>query len=56
MIKIFVQSLHQNSYFQLIGFGSNFRAYSNKPEEYNMNNIKKTLSESINSLLEIKVI
>ena len=39
-LKIFLHSLPYNAYFQLIGFGSNFKKYSEIPEEYSPLNIK----------------
>ena len=44
-LKIFMQSLSKGSYYQLIGFGSNFKAYSEKPLLYNKENVKKTINE-----------
>ena len=42
-LVLFIQSLPQNSYFQLIGFGTNFRKYNESPIEYNIDNVKKIL-------------
>ena len=40
-LLIFIQSLPKNSYFQIIGFGSNFKKYNEYPVEYNINNINE---------------
>ena len=40
-LLIFVQSLPPGSYFQLIGFGSTFKKYNEKPIEYNTKNIEE---------------
>ena len=48
-LVLFIQSLPQKSYFQLIGFGTNFRKYNESPIEYNKDNVKKIL-EVINGL------
>ena len=48
-LLIFLQSLNQNFYFQLIGFGSDYEYYSNEPLEYNKENIKN-LMEKIKKL------
>ena len=37
---IFIQSLPKDSYFQIIGFGSDFEKYNKSPVEYNEKNIK----------------
>ena len=42
-ILIFLQSLPKGSYFQLIGFGSNFKKINDKPLEYNKENVKNTM-------------
>ena len=42
-ILIFLQSLPKGSYFQLIGFGSNFKKINDKPVEYNKENVKNTI-------------
>ena len=47
-LLIFIQSLPQKSYFQIIGFGSDFKKYNELPVEYNNKNIeeiKKTIKE-----------
>ena len=48
-LLLFLQSLDQNCYFQLIGFGSNYQYYSDKPLEYNKTNIQN-LMEIIKNL------
>ena len=42
-IMIFLQSLTKGSYFQLIGFGSQFKKINQKPVEYNKENVKNTM-------------
>ena len=42
-ILIFLQSLPKGSYFQLIGFGSDFKKINDKPVEYNKENVKNTM-------------
>ena len=37
---LLIQSWPLNSYFQLIGFGSNFKKYNEKAVEYNIENIE----------------
>ena len=48
-LLLFLQSLNQKSYFQLVGFGSNYEYFSEKPLEYNKTNIKN-LMDIIKSL------
>ena len=48
-LNLFIQSLPPKSYFQLIGFGSNFRKYNPIPMEYNKENVKDIISQ-INGL------
>ena len=48
-LTLFIQSLPAKSFFQLIGFGSNFHKYNNTPVEYNKENVKNILS-TINAL------
>ena len=48
-LELFLQSLPANSYYQLIGFGSNFKKYDESPKEYTKENIQKSL-EIIKSL------
>ena len=43
-LLLFLQSLNENCYFQLIGFGSDFEFYSEKPLEYNKENIKNIMN------------
>ena len=42
---IFIQSLPKDSYFQIIGFGSDFEKYNKSPVEYNDKNIKETMEK-----------
>ena len=47
-LLLFIQSLPENSYFQLIGFGSDFKKYNVEPVIYNkenVNNIIKIINE-----------
>ena len=39
-LLLFLQSLPAGSYYQIIGFGTDFEAYDKKPKEYNQKNIK----------------
>ena len=48
-LALFMQSLPQKSYFQLIGFGTDFKKYNEKPIEYNKENVKLIL-ETIKGL------
>ena len=48
-LALFMQSLPQKSYFQLIGFGTDFKKYNEKPIEYNKENVKSIL-ETIKGL------
>ena len=41
----FMQSLPKNSYFQLIGFGSNVEFINENPVEYTEDNVKKTIKK-----------
>ena len=42
-LLLFLQSLNENCYFQLIGFGSDFQFFSDKPLEYNKENVKNLM-------------
>ena len=42
-LQLFIRSLPAGSYYQIIGFGSDFRKYDEIPKEYNKENINKTL-------------
>ena len=42
-LLLFLQSLNVNSYIQLIGFGSDFKFFSDKPLEYNKENVKNVM-------------
>ena len=46
---MFIQSLPKESYFQLIGFGSDFKKYNEEPVIYNKENVKNIIN-IINSL------
>ena len=48
-LLLFIQSLPVNSYFQLIGFGTNFKKYNEEPVIYNKENVEKIIN-IINSL------
>ena len=52
-LELFLQSLPPNSYYQLIGFGSNFVKYDGTPKEYNQDNINLSMKciESLNAEL-----
>ena len=41
-LLLFLQSLPAGSYYQIIGFGSEFKKYDEIPKVYNENNIKKS--------------
>ena len=43
-LLLFIQSLPANSYFQLIGFGSDYKKYNSQPVEYNQENVKNIIS------------
>ena len=40
---LFLQSLPPKSYYQIIGFGSNYIKYDDTPKEYKQGNIKKSI-------------
>ena len=42
-LELFIQSLPAKSYYQLIGFGSNFVEYDKTPKEYTKENIEKSI-------------
>ena len=48
-LLLFIQSLPEKSYFQLIGFGSDFKKYNNEPVLYNKENVDNII-KIINNL------
>ena len=44
-LKLFMQSLPEGSYFQIIGFGSHYKKYDEQPKEYNKENIDTALKK-----------
>ena len=42
-LQLFIQSLPAGSYYQIIGFGDEFKKYDEIPKEYNKENIKKSM-------------
>ena len=42
-LELFLQSLPAKSYYQLIGFGSNFIKYDETPKEYTQENINQSI-------------
>ena len=42
-LELFIQSLPPGSYYQIIGFGSDYKVYDETPKEYNIDNIKYSL-------------
>ena len=43
-LLLFIQSLPVGSYFQLIGFGSDFKKYNEEPVKYNQENVKNIIN------------
>ena len=43
-LLLFIQSLPKNSYFQLIGFGTDFKKYNQVPVEYNEENVAQIIN------------
>ena len=43
-LLLFIQSLPVNSYFQFIGFSSNFKKYNEEPVIYNKENVEKIIN------------
>ena len=42
-LLLFLQSLHENCYFQLVSSGSDSTSFSNRPLEYNKKNVKQLI-------------
>ena len=42
-LLLFLQSLPVGSYYQIIGFGSDYKMYDNIPKEYNRENIERSI-------------
>ena len=42
-LLLFLQSLPAGSYYQIIGFGSNYKIYDKTPKEYNQKNIQESI-------------
>ena len=42
-LLLFLQSLPAGSYYQIIGFGSEYKVYDNIPKEYNQKNLQKSI-------------
>ena len=49
-LLLFIQSIPPGSYFQLIGFGTDFQKYNEEPVEYN----QKNMNEIINKINELE--
>ena len=43
-LLLFIKSLPPGSYFQFIGFGTNFKKYNENPVEYNQNNVDNIIN------------
>ena len=43
-LLLFIQSLPEGSYFQLIGFGTSFKKYNEEPVAYNQENVTKIIN------------
>ena len=54
-LELFIQSLPAGSYYQIIGFGSDYKVYDDAPKEYNIDNIKNSLEmiKKLGNCLEI---
>ena len=48
-LLLFIQSIPPGSYYQLIGFGTDFKKYNEEPVEYNQKNVKEIINK-INEL------
>ena len=46
-LKYFIKSLPKKSYFQLIGFGTWYKKYNEKPVEYNATNVENIITINI---------
>ena len=44
-LKIFLQSIPKNSYYQIIGFGTKYKKYNEKPVKYIKTNIERSLKK-----------
>ena len=44
-LKIFLQSIPKNSYYQIIGFGTKYKKYNEKPVKYIKTNIESSLKK-----------